>query len=103
MDNLAVVDGGDEPVGNSSDGLVEIGLGGEDIECGLWRQWGISRDDCGGDRVKWDWEDGHLGRCSGWGLIGRVDRVVGHRCLGHMREGSGDLEVNVGIGMELQF
>jgi len=50
VDNLTVV--------NGRDGLVEVGLGCEGIEHSLRQEWGISRDDCGGNRVEWDWQDG---------------------------------------------
>jgi len=40
---------------DGSDGLIEVWLRGEDVDSGLRRQRGISRDDCGGDRVERDW------------------------------------------------
>jgi len=58
VEDLMVVDGRDESIGDGLDGLVEVGLGGEDVDGSLRRQRGISRDDCGGDRVERDWQDG---------------------------------------------
>jgi len=103
MEDLTIVDGRDESVGDSSDGLVEVGLGGEDIDGRLRREWGISRDDCGGDRVERNQQGQRLGwHCSG-GLVGRVDQVIGHGHLGSLREGSGNFEVKVAVRMEFQL
>jgi len=35
VEDLAVVDGGDESVSDGSDGLIEVGLGGENVDGGL--------------------------------------------------------------------
>jgi len=35
VEDLAVVDSRDESIGDGSDGLVEVGLGSEDIDGGL--------------------------------------------------------------------
>jgi len=57
VEDLLVVDGQDEAIGDGADGLVEVGLGSEDVDCGLGGEWGIRRDDCEGDRVEWDRKD----------------------------------------------
>jgi len=103
VEDLAVVDGRDESIGNGSDGLIEVGLGGEDIDGSLRGEWGISRDDCGGDRVEWDWEYRRLGWRSSGGLVGCVDQVIGHRCAGSVREGSRNFEVKIAVRMEFQL
>jgi len=54
VEDLAVVDGGDESICDGLDGLVKVGLGCENVDGGLRRERGISRDDCGGDRIEWD-------------------------------------------------
>ena len=73
MGDLVVVDCGDKPICDGSDGIVKVGLGGEDIEGCLRRQWGVSRDNDGGDRIEGDWEDRRLRGHAGWRLIGWVD------------------------------
>jgi len=50
--DLAVVDSRDKPICNGSNGVVKAGLGGKDIEGHLWRQWRVSRDNDGGDRIE---------------------------------------------------
>ena len=35
VDDVPVVNSGDEAVGNGSDGIVDVGLGGEDVKCRL--------------------------------------------------------------------
>ena len=34
-DDVSVVDGGDEPIGDGSYGVVDVGLGGKDVKCRL--------------------------------------------------------------------
>src|SRR6266850_1825846 len=103
MEDLTVVDGRDESIGNGSDGLVKVGLGSKDIDGGLRRQRGISRDDYGGDRIEGDRQDGRLRWCGSGGLIGSVDRVVRHRRSGSVRGGRGNLEVKIAVRMEFQL
>jgi len=66
MEDLPVVDGQDESIGDGLNGLIEIGLTGKDIDHRLRQEWGVSRDGCGGDRVEWDWQGGRLGWHGGW-------------------------------------
>jgi len=103
MEDLMVVDGRDESISDGLDGLIEVGLRGEDIDSGLQRQRGISRDDCGGDRIERDRQGGRLRWCGSGRLVRGVDRVVRHRRSGSVREGRGDLEVKIAVRMEFQF
>ena len=34
-DDISVVNSGDEAIGDGSDGIVDVGLGGEDVKCRL--------------------------------------------------------------------
>ena len=34
-DDVPVVNSGDEPIGDGSDGVIDVGLGGEDVKCHL--------------------------------------------------------------------
>jgi hypothetical protein len=104
MGDFVAVDSGDEAVSNRADRLIEVGLRGEDIDCGLWRYWSVvwgKLCDCGGvgNGVEWDGEDGQ-GRCSGGGrLIGQVD---GRHVV--VEEGVVGVDVvrEISVGMELQ-
>jgi len=103
MEDLAVVNGRDESICDGLDGLVEIWLGGENVDGSLWGQRGVSWDDCGGERVEGDQQDGRLRRRSSGRFVRRVDRVIGHGRSGSVREGSGDFEVKIAVGMEFQL
>jgi len=64
VEDLSVVDGRDESIGDGSDGLIEVRLAGEDVNRHLRQERGVSRDGCGGDRVEQDWQSRGLGWCS---------------------------------------
>jgi hypothetical protein len=104
MGDFTVMDGGDKPVSNHADRLVEVGLCGEDVDRGLRRYWGViwsELSDCGrvGDGVEWDREDGQGRRSRGGRLIGQVDRR--HAVVKKGVAGIDDVG-EIGIGMELQ-
>ena len=77
MGDFTAVDGGDETISNHADRLVEVWLGGEDVDRSLRRYrsvvWGELGNSLGvGDGVEWDREDGRGRRSGGGRLIGEV-------------------------------
>jgi hypothetical protein len=105
VSDFATVDGGNEAISNRADRLVEVWLGGKDVDRSLRRYGGVIGSELGdslgvGDRVERDREDGRGRRSRGGRLIGEVDRrhaVVEERKV--RVDGVGE----IGIGMELQL
>ena len=103
--DFAAVDGGDETISNRADRLVEVWLGGEDVDRSLRRYRGVVggelSDSLGvGDRVEWDRESGRGRRSRGGRLIREVDgrHAVVEECKVGI-DGVGEVSVR----MELQF
>jgi hypothetical protein len=105
MGDFAAVDGGDETVSNRADRLIEVWLGGEDVDRSLRRYggvvWGELGDSLGvGDRVERDREDGRGRRSRGGRLIGEVDG--GHSVMEECEVGvDGVREISVGVELQL--
>jgi hypothetical protein len=104
MGDFATVDGGDETVSNRADRLIEVRLGGEDVDRSLRRYGGVVWGELGDsllvdDGVKRDREDGRGRRSGGGRLIGEVDG--GHSIV---EEGEVGVDVvgEVSVGVELQ-
>jgi hypothetical protein len=76
--DFAAVDGGDEAVSNRADRLVEVWLGGKDVDRSLRRYGGVVRGELSDgllvdDGVEGNREDGRGRRSGGGRLIGEVD------------------------------
>jgi hypothetical protein len=101
MGDFSAMDGGDEPVSDSANHFVKVGLGREDVDCSLQRYWDVvwgDGRDVGsvGDWVERDGKTRRGWRSGGGRLIGEVDRQ--HSI---MEEGVSrvDCVVEIGVGM----
>jgi hypothetical protein len=54
MEDLSIVNSGDKPIGNGTDGFIEVHLSGESIESGLRGEWWVLRGNYGLDWVEGD-------------------------------------------------
>jgi hypothetical protein len=102
--DFAAVDSGDEAVSNRADRLVEVRLGGEDVDRSLRRYGGVVRGELGDgflvdDGVEGDREDGRGRRSGGGRLIGKVDG--GHSVVEEGKVGV-DVVREIGVRVELQ-
>jgi hypothetical protein len=93
MGDFTSVDGGDEAVSDRADRLVEVWLGGEDVDRSLRRYGSVVGGELGDsllvdDRVERDREDGRGRRSGGGRLIGEVGR-------GHLVMEEGEVWVDV--------
>jgi hypothetical protein len=78
MSDFSAVDGGDEAISNRTDHLIEVWLGGEDVDCSLQRDRSVIGCQLGdgggvGDGVERNGETRRGRRSGGGRLIGEVD------------------------------
>jgi hypothetical protein len=78
MEDLSVVDSRDEPIGDGTDGFIEVRLSGKGVKSSLGREQWILGSDGGLNWVEGNGEQWRVWWGLVWQLIGSIGRVIGH-------------------------